>query len=105
MKPKASYQPDRLDAGICFKRGRSSGFKAGMMTQEIQSLKEDLNQIPRLNGVELRPYARKYDIRGYANLSVAELREAVSNAIRERILQLKPQPRGRRRRVQDIFPE
>lgn len=106
MKPKASYVPDRLDAGICFKRGRSAGFKAGMMTQEIQKLKEDLNLVASAAKRDLRQYKRSFRLSyNEDRLSTEEVRELISNAIREKIESLKPQPNRRRPRVQDIFPQ
>ena len=81
MRPPRGYRPGAQEPGLCYLKGRKSGFFAGI----LKGRKDELASVETLNNVELRPLARKYNVRGYAKMSLPEMREAITNAITEQL--------------------
>lgn len=94
-RDKAVADPQRyvFDEEGCFDKGKKIGVRIGVIIKSKEVLEQDLELVDRLNGVELRPYARKYNIRGYARMAPAELRDAVKNAIQNELNALRPRRR------------
>lgn len=98
-RDKAVADPQRyvFDEEGCFNKGKKIGVYIGVKIGENEEKKKNLNKdlelVDRLNGVELRPYTRKYNIRGYARMAPAEIRDAVKNAIQNELNALRPRRR------------
>lgn len=94
-RTKVVADPERyvFDEEGCFDKGKKIGVRIGITIKSKEILEQDLELVDRLNGVELRPYARKYNIRNYARMTPAELRDAVRTAIQNELDELRPRRR------------